>query len=415
MDSYVIEGGKKLYGEVRVQRSKNAVLPMLAGALLTEEKIVLRECPAITDVKIMKSLLSVFSKTASGEETVTIEGESLRASLPSYLCAKLRASSLFLGACLAVFGEVELPLPGGCAIGKRPIDLHLSALRSLGVSVVEGEGFVRCRVMRRRGGRVVLPYPSVGATENLLLYSVLSEGETILSGVAREPEIVDFVSFLKSMGAKIRGAGESEMVVEGVSRLRGTEYTPMFDRIECGSYLIACACTGGEIEILGNGLQKKDLLLAKLRQNGCKIALGNDKIQIKASRDKMPFSLRTGPYPAFATDLHPMMGTLAALSGGESLLVETVFENRFSYLTELERMGAIVHRNGNFAFVGGGRLHGATVLAHDLRGGAALLLAGLSAEGKTIVLHPEYIDRGYTQPEIKFASLGARIERKPYE
>lgn len=414
MSCFVIQGGRKLYGEVNIQRSKNAVLPMLAGTLLTNERVTLYDCPTISDVFTMRSILSGFSQCSFSDGTIFVEGERKNAPLSALLCKKLRASSVFLGACLAVFGEVVLPLPGGCAIGKRPINMHLNAFRSLGVEIEEGNEEIRCSIKNRRGGKIALPYPSVGATENLLLYAVLAEGETILRGVAKEPEIVDFARFLKSMGARIKGEGESEIVVEGVSSLHGTNYTPMYDRIECGTFLIACACTGGEIEVLGNGLQKNDPLITKLSQNGCKITFGNDKINI-ISRTKRAFALQTGPYPAFATDLQPMMGTLACLSTGESSLTETVFEDRFSYLSELEKMGARIRRENGVMKIEGTSLHSATIEAKDLRGGASLLLAGLSAEGETKLLHSEYIDRGYACPEKKFSLLGAGIERIIHE
>lgn len=413
MESYVINGGNRLYGSVEVQRSKNAVLPMLAASLLTEETVTIEECPQIADVDAMVKLLSAYSLscTMQGSSISVSGGNAEYTEVSPDLSKALRSSCCLLGASLARFGQVFLPLPGGCAIGARPIDIHLAALSKLGVLVREGEGGVYCRRERFSGGEVTLPYPSVGATENLMLYASLAEGETIVRGCAREPEIVDLQTLLCRMGANIRGAGTDAIAIEGVKRLHGARMLPMPDRIECGTFLLACACCGGEVTLFGGREEKFDLLCRKLRQNGCKVWGENDKITIKSGDLFSPLSVVTGPYPAFATDLQPLLCVLAARCEGESRIRETVFESRFSHLEELRRMGASVRIEGDTAFVAGGTLCGARVRAKDLRGGAALVLAGLCAEGLTQIDDIGYIDRGYANFERKLSLLGARIWR----
>lgn len=413
MDSYLVTGGNKLAGSVNVQISKNAVLPMLAACLLTEERTGLF-CPDIADVAVMKRLLAVFGKRTEGKGLVFIEGEPAYAEPSASLCSALRASVFLLGASLARFGRACLPLPGGCAIGKRPIDLHLSAFRALGVEVREGERAVECRAVKKRGGKAELAYPSVGATENLMLYAATAEGETVIRGCAKEPEIVDLGLFLISMGAKISGLGTDTIVVDGQKKLHGTKYRPSADRIECGTFLVACALLGGEITLLGARLEKNDPLKLKLLQNGCKIWAKDDKITIQGG-ERLAFSVKTGPYPSFATDLQPMMGALACRSKGESVVEETVFEHRFAYLKDLKKMGADVCCKGNAARIRGGRLHGEKLNAKDLRGGAALVLAGLAAEGVSEISQIHYIDRGYADFDKKLSLLGARIERIAHE
>ena len=413
MDSYLVTGGNKLEGSVNVQISKNAVLPMLAACLLTDERVAL-SCPEIADVAAMKSLLALYGKSVTGNGLVLVEGEPAYAEPPAPLCSALRASVFLLGASLARFQRAYLPLPGGCAIGKRPIDLHLSALRALGVAVIEGERAVECRVKRKTGGSVVLPYPSVGATENLMLYAATAEGETLIRGCAKEPEIVDLGLFLNSMGAKISGLGTDCIAIEGRKNLRGTKYRPSSDRIECGTFLVACALLGGEITLLGCNLEKNSPLKLKLLQNGCKIWAKDDKITIRGGQ-RLSFSVKTGPYPAFATDLQPMMGVLACRSAGVSEIEETVFERRFSYLEDLRKMGADVSLKGRLARIRGGALRGEKLNAKDLRGGAALVLAGLAAEGVSEISQIHYIDRGYADFDKKLSLLGARIERITHE
>lgn len=414
MDKYRITGGRKLYGTVSVQSAKNAVLPMLAAGLLTDRRVELCRCPAISDIENLIGLLrclGVRAEQSGGKVTLESIGAK-NVPLVEPLTGRLRASVLLLGPMLGRFGAAALSYPGGCAIGARPIDLHLSALSAMGAKIETQPTGVICTAGPRRDCTVVLPYPSVGATENVLLYGVCGPSRTVLKNAAKEPEIVDLQRFLNAMGGKIHGAGTGEIVIEGVEKLRSVSYTPMFDRIEAGTFLTAAACCGGEVCLEGAEGENLSAFLDKLRENGCKIWTKDDKICLESSREHYGMGrIETGPYPAFPTDLQPLISVLAAVSRGKTEIFERVFERRFAHFRDLKRMGATVECAEGCARVYGGRLHAETVTARDLRGGAALVVAALVPEGTSEVLHPEYIDRGYADLDKKLSLLGAAIER----
>ncbi len=414
MDKYVIEGGRRLTGTVTVQSAKNSVLPLLAASILTGDEVVLRAVPAITDVVSMTEILRGLGAD------VRFDGDDLRIdssgaegyAVPASLSRELRSSVFMLGALLSRFRRASCAYPGGCDIGLRPIDLHLAALRRLGVEIEEREGRILCSAEKLRGAEVVLDFPSVGATENILLAAVCAEGTTTVCGAAKEPEICDLARFLNEMGAKVRGAGSDVIAIEGVPRLHGAKFTPMKDRIEAGTFLLAAAICGGEIETEGVRGETLGLLLHKLRENGCKIHAKNDKIRLQSSgKLRCNRRVETMPYPGFPTDLQAQETALNAGGEGVTLIVENLFETRFKYVPELMKMGADIEVRGRSALVRGRRLHGASVTCGDLRGGAALVLAALGAEGVSEVCDLSHIDRGYADFEGKLVRLGASLRR----
>ena len=415
MDKYVIDGGRKLYGTVALQSAKNSVLPLLAASILTEKRVVIRETPEITDVKCMAQILRELGADVrfSGGNAIIESANACCHEISSVLTGELRSSVFMLGSLLTRFRRALIAYPGGCDIGLRPIDLHLNALKQLGVSISERDGCIFCACEKLRGAEILLDFPSVGATENILLAAVKAEGRTVLAGAAKEPEIVDLQNFLNAMGAKIAGAGTDVIEIEGVKELGGVTYRPMKDRIEAGTFLIACAACGGEVETSGLKGENLRLLLHKLRENGCKIHTKNDKIKIE-SRGRLRCNRRieTMPFPGFPTDLQAQATALNAGAEGGALIVENLFETRFKYVPELQKMGADIEVKGRHAFVRGvERLHGASVVAGDLRGGAALVIAALGAEGRTEVLDLSHIDRGYADFRGKLKRLGAEIRR----
>ena len=415
MDKYVIDGGRKLYGTVALQSAKNSVLPLLAASILTEKRVVIRETPGITDVKCMAQILRELGADVrfSGGNAIIASANACCHEISSVLTGELRSSVFMLGSLLTRFHRALIAYPGGCDIGLRPIDLHLNALKQLGVSISERDGCIFCACEKLRGAEILLDFPSVGATENILLAAVKAEGRTVLAGAAKEPEIVDLQNFLNAMGAKIAGAGTDVIEIEGVKELGGVTYRPMKDRIEAGTFLIACAACGGEVETSGLKGENLRLLLHKLRENGCKIHTKNDKIKIE-SRGRLRCNRRieTMPFPGFPTDLQAQATALNAGAEGGALIVENLFETRFKYVPELQKMGADIEVKGRHAFVRGvERLHGASVVAGDLRGGAALVIAALGAEGRTEVLDLSHIDRGYADFRGKLKRLGAEIRR----
>ena len=415
MDKYVIDGGRKLYGTVALQSAKNSVLTLLAASILTEKRVVIRETPEITDVKCMAQILRELGADVrfSGGNAIIESANACCHEISSVLTGELRSSVFMLGSLLTRFHRALIAYPGGCDIGLRPIDLHLNALKQLGVSISERDGCIFCACEKLRGAEILLDFPSVGATENILLAAVKAEGRTVLAGAAKEPEIVDLQNFLNAMGAKIAGAGTDVIEIEGVKELGGVTYRPMKDRIEAGTFLIACAACGGEVETSGLKGENLRLLLHKLRENGCKIHTKNDKIKIE-SRGRLRCNRRieTMPFPGFPTDLQAQATALNAGAEGGALIVENLFETRFKYVPELQKMGADIEVKGRHAFVRGvERLHGASVVAGDLRGGAALVIAALGAEGRTEVLDLSHIDRGYADFRGKLKRLGAEIMR----
>ncbi len=415
MDKFTIDGGQRLCGTVKLQSAKNSVLPLLAASVLTEKQVTIREVPRISDVLCMAQILRELGAKAefNGGDVTIDSSNASNHEISSALTKELRSSVFMLGSLLTRFHRALIAYPGGCDIGLRPIDLHLSALKRLGVKIKERDGFIFCECDRLRGAEIVLDFPSVGATENILLASVKAEGRTILQGAAKEPEIVDLQNFLNAMGAKVRGAGTDVIEIEGVKTLGGVTYKPMKDRIEAGTFLIACAICGGETEVVGVSAENIRLLLHKLRENGCKIRSKNGKITIESTgKLKCNRRIETMPFPGFPTDLQAQATALNCGAVGGALIVENLFETRFKFVPELKKMGADVEVKGRTAFVrGAGRLHGATLVSCDLRGGAALVLAALGAEGVSEVVDLTHIDRGYFDFEGKLASLGAHILR----
>lgn len=402
-------------GSVQIASAKNAVLPLLAASILTEKQVTICDVPAISDARCMAQILRELGAevTFCGEDVIVDSANACSHEIPSSLTKELRSSVFMLGSLLTRFQRALIAYPGGCDIGLRPIDMHLSSLKRLGVRISERDGYIFCECDRLRGAEISLDFPSVGATENVLLAAVKAEGVTVLQGAAKEPEIVDLQNFLNAMGAKISGAGTDVIRIEGVNRLGGVCYQPIKDRIEAGTYLIACAVCGGELITEGVEAEKLSFLLHKLRENGCKIHSKNDKIRIESTgRLKCNRRIETMPFPGFPTDLQAQITALNCGAEGYALIVENLFETRFKYVPELLKMGADVEVRGRTAFVRGvKRLHGASLVAGDLRGSAALLIAALGAEGTSEVLDLSYLDRGYADLPYKFKQLGAEIKR----
>ncbi len=417
MENYVINGGRRLDGKLKIQSSKNSVLPIIAGSILTDEEVVIKNCPKIKDVFAMLDILShLGTKWTFENEDLILNSSSIdKFSIPQNLAGELRSSIFMLGALISRFKKARLYFPGGCDIGLRPIDIHLSALADLGVIISDINGEINCLSNKIVGRDICLDFPSVGATENIMLASIFAKGKTQIHNPAKEPEIVDLMNFLNSMGAKIYGAGTSTILIEGVKSLHGTEYTPISDRIECGTYLIATAIAGGQVELSNCSAKNISLLIHKLCNNTCKISINNDIIYIKSGSVRKNFSFTTGPYPMFPTDLQAQTMSLLTVCNGVSVVSENVFEMRFRHIPELIKMGANIMVKGKNAIVNGvDRLNGATVEACDLRGGAALVLAGLNAEGQTIVKNVNHIERGYYQMDKKLCSLGADIIKQTF-
>ncbi len=415
MEKFIIEGGRRLCGEIDVQSAKNSVLPLMAASVLTDETTTLLKIPLISDVMRMADILKELgcSVKINGDSMVIDGNCAVSHEIPSSLTKELRSSVFVLGSVLTRFKRARIAYPGGCDIGLRPIDLHLNGLKRLGVKIREEEGYVSCEAEKMTGAEIVLDFPSVGATENIMLAAVKAEGTTVIRNAAREPEIKDLQNFLNAMGARIRGGGESTVVINGVNRLHGVTYEPIKDRIEAGTYLIAAAICGGEVAINGCDAENIASLLHKLRENGCKIRVKNDKIILKGSRFiKSNKKVETSPFPGFPTDLQSQILTLNAVASSTAVIVENLFETRFRLVPELIKMGADITVKDRTAIVRGvKRLTAASVYAEDLRGGAALALAALNAEGISEVNGVGFIDRGYGDFEGKLKKLGAKIKR----
>ncbi|MGN1042169.1 MAG: UDP-N-acetylglucosamine 1-carboxyvinyltransferase [Christensenellales bacterium] len=416
MDKLVINGGQALYGEVKIQGAKNAILPLFAAAVLTEEKVVITNVPDLADVdnmiKILKNLgvkVERYGSCAVIDASVISDCE-----IPNNLAKELRSSVFLLGSVLSRCGKAKVAYPGGCDIGLRPIDIHIKALRDLNVEVEESKGYIFCDAKNFQSNEINLDYPSVGATENVILCSAISEGTTVLHNAACEPEIVDLQNFLVRMGAKIVGAGTSVIKIHGVKSLHGTQYDAMPDRIVAGTYAIAVAMNGGAVRLNGARISDMRALLSKLSKTSCNIIQDGGSIYIKSNGKPISVPrVTTQPHPGFPTDLQAPMMALQTVSDGVSIFTENIFENRFRHVGELIKMGADIVINGRTAVVKGVNiLTGTDVYAQDLRGGAALVLAGLKAEGVTTVHGVHYIDRGYEKIEEVFRSLGADIRRE---
>lgn len=416
MEKFIIEGGRALRGELRVQGSKNSALPILAATAVTGKSSILFNCPRLRDTDAAMRILRHIGCTVerTGASVIVDAGAPNRYTIPERLMREMRSSIIFLGALLARFGKAELCAPGGCAIGLRPIDLHLSALEMMGVHTTEDSGRLLCSAPDGlHGGQITLSFPSVGATENILLCAVCAKGTTVIHNAAREPEIADLASFMNRAGAHIEGAGSDTIVVTPNEQFFSAEYTIMPDRIMAATYLAAVAVTGGEI--LLRAVSPDDLLpvLPCFEQAGCAIGRESDTLYLNAPpRLRSAKLIRTMPYPGFPTDFQASAMVMASVANGTGVFVETIFESRFKHVPELVRMGAHITVQNNVAVVQGvPRLHGAGVLAADLRGGAALVSAGLAADGVTTVTGLAHIDRGCERFESNLASLGAGIQR----
>lgn len=416
MSKYIINGGRKLYGEIDIQTSKNAVLPIFAGSCMCNGIVTIRNSPQIADCESMLNILRSLGVkvTREGKDVLLDTSNMENNEIPPALARELRSSIFLLGPILARFKFAKVAYPGGCEIGLRPIDMHLKGLRELNVDIKEESGYIYCDAKDMRGANIQLDLPSVGATENIMMAAVAAKGRTIIGNAAKEPEIVDLQNFLIKCGAKISGAGTSTITVYGGGELKGVEYTPMKDRIVAGTYMLATCMCGGEL--LLNGAVSDDLesLISKLSKYACKITINSDNIYIKAEDRPYPVDIiETSPYPGFPTDLQAQTVAMLSLSKGTSLVVENMFETRFKYIPELLKMGAkIVVRGRNAVICGVPRLYGAEVIARDLRGGAALVLAGLVAKGRTVVDNIYHIDRGYENLEGVLRKIGADITRK---
>ena len=415
VEGFRVLGGEKIKGQVRLEGAKNAVLPILAAALLPEGDTVIRDCPDIRDVHAMAGILGKLGcRCAMKKNELRIENGCLRHwEMPDELSKQIRSSIFLLGPILGRLRRATVTYPGGCEIGLRPIDLHLKGLRALGVKIVEDGGVIFCDGRDMRAGDVYFDYPSVGATENVMMAAALLPGITTIHHAAREPEIEDLQEFLNAMGGKVRGAGTQVIQIEGVEKLRGVAYTPIPDRIVGGTLLCAAAVTGGEAEL--TNVRPWDLIPVtdKLKEMGCQVREEKDRIMLTAPERLMAFSqLQTQPHPGFPTDMQAQMLAIACLAEGTSVIVENVFENRLAHVADLCRMGADIRVSGRTAVVTGvERLRGMRVTARDLRGGAALVLAALAAQGESFVENVGLVDRGYAHLENTLSNLGAKIER----
>lgn len=415
MDKLVIQGGVPLTGEVRISGAKNAALPILCAALLTPETLRLQNVPHLRDVTTTLNLLGQMGVEVSLDEKLGVGLTAANVhnlSAPYELVKTMRASILVLGPMVARFGEARVSLPGGCAIGQRPVDLHIKGLQAMGATIEIEQGYIHARASRLKGARIVLDLVTVTGTENLMMAAVLADGTTVLENAAREPEVTDLAECLNAMGARVRGAGTDVITIEGVSTLHGAVHRVMPDRIETGTFLVAAAATGGDIKLKGTRADILDSVIAKLREAGVRIESGEDWIRLSTNGALKSVNLRTAPYPAFPTDMQAQFMALNAVAEGTAMVTETIFENRFMHVQELRRLGANIEVEGNTAVVHGVPvLQGATVMATDLRASASLVLAGLVARGETLVDRVYHLDRGYECIEEKLSQLGARIRR----
>ncbi|MBA4602977.1 UDP-N-acetylglucosamine 1-carboxyvinyltransferase [Thermoactinomyces mirandus] len=416
MEKIIVQGGTRLRGRVKVHGAKNAVLPLIAASILVSRgDILIMDVPLLEDVKTITQMMKHLGiKVDLGNEEVVINAEKVGSTEAPYdLMRKMRASVLVMGPLLARKKHARIPLPGGCAIGSRPIDLHLKGFEAMGVRFDIGQGYIEGKIDGRlKGATIYLDFPSVGATQNIMMAATLAQGRTVIENAACEPEIVDLANFLNTMGAKIRGAGTDEIRIDGVDFLRGTEYTVIPDRIEAGTYMVAGAITRGEVFVEGAISDHLVPLIAKMREMGVHVLDGENGIYVRAEGELKPVDVKTLPYPGFPTDMQSQMMALLLTSNGNSMLTETVFENRFMHVEEFKRMGAQIKIDGRTAIIEGGKpLSGAQVKATDLRAGAALILAGMVAEGVTEVTELHHVDRGYVDIVGKLRNLGARIER----
>jgi UDP-N-acetylglucosamine 1-carboxyvinyltransferase len=419
VDRIVLQGGKKLTGEVTVSGSKNAALPVLIASLLTAEPCTYQRVPHLADIRTTLKLLSGLGERVDhrnwldGADDLTLQADPIdKFEAPYDLVKTMRASFLVLGPLVARFGRARVSTPGGCAIGARPINLHLKGLEALGATIEQSHGYVEATAARLRGAKIYLDLPSVGATENLMMAATLAEGTTIIENAAKEPEIDDLAQALNEMGAKVKGAGSDIIQIDGVNALRGAKHRIIPDRIEAGSFVIAAAIAGGDVLVRGARAEHLEAFLIKLKEAGVIFTADETGIRVRGNGKIKSVDVTTLPYPGFPTDLQAQMMVLMAVADGVSVITETIFENRFMHAQELDRMGAQIKLEGNRAVVRGVReLSGAPVMASDLRASVALILAGLLANGTTEVSRVYHLDRGYEQIEKKLSLLGARIVR----
>jgi len=418
MDKLIITGGEPLNGEIRISGAKNAALPIIVSTLLSDDPVLIRNIPHLHDITTTLELLGRMGVSLTMDEKMDVEVNPTTITsyvAPYELVKTMRASILVLGPLLARFGEAEVSLPGGCAIGARPVNLHIHGLELMGADIKVENGYIKAKCKRLKGAKIVLDVVTVTGTENLMMAAALADGTTILENAAREPEVVDLAGCLNAMGAKVSGAGTDTITIEGVERMHGTTYDILPDRIETGTYLVAAAVTGGKVKLKDTDPTLLDAVISKLEEAGAEIETGEDWISLdmKGKRAKA-IDVRTAPYPAFPTDMQAQFSILNAVAEGSSSITETIFENRFMHVQELKRMGADVEVNGNTAFIKGvEQLKSAPVMATDLRASASLVIAGLVAEGDTVVERIYHIDRGYECIEEKLQQLGATIRRVP--
>ncbi|MBB6673217.1 UDP-N-acetylglucosamine 1-carboxyvinyltransferase [Cohnella nanjingensis] len=417
MDKLVIEGGKPLSGTIRIHGAKNAALPILAASLLAQGTVTIRNVPQLLDIEVMLDILSDLGcETRHEHGVVTVDSKVASSShVPESLMRLMRSSVFLMGPLLARFGEVHVYQPGGCAIGERKIDLHLRGLAALGAEIEEKGSRIVCRAHQLKGAEIILDFPSVGATENIMMAAVHAQGRTTIVGAAREPEIQDLQAFLNQMGAQVRGAGTDTITIDGVQTLSGCDFEIIPDRIVTGTVMVAAAATRGEVTLEGAQPAHLTSLIHVLRRAGVQIEVSNGIMKVGATaRPRAVDRVVTSPYPAFPTDLQAQLMILLSLADGVSVIKETVFEGRFKHVDELCRMGADIRIDLNTAFVRGvQKLYGTTVEATDLRAGAALVIAGLAAHGRTVVEQVHHIDRGYDRIEQMFSQLGGQVTRRP--
>ena len=416
MEKIIVEGGNKLKGEVNISLAKNSVLPIIVASILNPKDIIINDTPMLEDVVVLIDLLSSLNCKVEIDtnKNLKINTSNLQdISMNNELIRKMRASFLIMGPMLSRFGRCKISMPGGCNIGSRPIDLHLKGFKLLGAEIEMGHGFVEAKAKKLKGNRIYLDFPSVGATENILMAAVMAEGTTIIENAAEEPEIWDLANFLNSMGAKIEGAGVGKITIEGVDSLKGISYKPIYDRVEAGTFMVAAAITNSKIKINGANEEHLRPTIEKLKECGVSFEnLGNDVMVVDGTNTKYPVDIKTLPYPGFPTDMQAQMMALLSVTKGTSIITETVFENRFMHVAELVRMGANIKIDGRTAIIEGvDSLTGCDVKATDLRAGAAMILAGLASHGKTEISDLYHIDRGYVNIEEKFRNLGANIYR----
>lgn len=415
MSNYIVEGGKKLEGEIDIAGSKNAALPIIAASILNSEKVEITNCPHIHDVEMMFSILEKLGCNVSiNNSKIVIDASNVNnVEIPAELMHEMRSSVIIAGALIGRFGKCKFTYPGGCEIGARPINMHLEAFKQLGVNIQEENGFINCESAQINGTEIVLDFPSVGATENIMLASALATGTTYIRNVAREPEIRSLQEFLNSMGAQISGAGSNTIIIKGVKKLHETSYKVIPDRIEAGTYLCLVAGCKGEIKLNNVNPEHINSIIHKLKQVNCKIGVSKDSVYLKMNKELLPTNIKTMPYPGFPTDMQSQFVTLLSVANGTSIVVENIFENRFKYVNELIRMGANITLEGKTAIIQGvEKLKSASVEAKDLRGGAALVSAALMAEGVSTVSGIMYIKRGYEKLIEKLVILGAKIKEE---